>query len=263
MSLLGTVAGITLGNMAGSLFGSATQAHYNRQAMEYQERMQERLFEFENRNKHQFEVDDLRAAGLNPILSATNGNAVGVGGISMGNAAAPDNVFSSAKQLQMAKEQLAVEQQNADSKTVDSQSNALNAATNAKVGESQSSLNAQNMELAKANTNSAIAMLPWMELQKQTEIKNSVLETAAKVAYYNSLGSAALQTSSATAAAKYQDIKESQERSLGYAGQRTAQDLSNRRSLYDMQFEEWKRDLQKGNRFPSSAYDLYRGFMGK
>lgn len=95
-----------LGEIAGNLLGkwasSAMDSHYSSQVINKQLAAQKDLFEYENTHKHQFEVDDLRKAGLNPILSATNGQALGVGGISAPNWSSDDDVYgpSAARQLQ-------------------------------------------------------------------------------------------------------------------------------------------------------------------
>lgn len=253
MSLLGTVAATVLGNVAGKLFSSGIDAHYQSQQMEKQEELQEKLFEFQNKNKHQFEVEDLRNAGLNPILSATNGSAVGVGGVSMSNFSSDDDIVSSAMQFALQKKQQAIEQQNADSNT-------KNANTNQALGNSQIGLNMANENLAIQNANSAKAMLKWQELAADADIKNKTLVAGAQAAYYNAAGAAAQLQASSAAAEHYQNIKESVERSLGYEGQRRGQmfknygyDLDNTIKLADF-------DLRMGNRKAASAYDLWRGF---
>ena len=253
MSLLGSIAGAVLGNVAGKLFSSATDAHFQSQQMEKQEALQEKLFEFQNRNKHQFEVDDLRKAGLNPILSATNGSAVGVGGVSMSNFSSDDDVVSSALQFALQKKQQAIEQQNADSNT-------KNANTNQALGNSQIGLNMANENLAIQNANTALAMRKWQEMEAENRIRNQTVVANAQAGYYAAAGAAAQLQASSAAAEHYQNIKESAERSLGYEGQRKGQmfknfgyDLDNTIKLADF-------DLRMGNRKAASAYDLWRGF---
>lgn len=81
---------------AGSLIGGAMQANsvnetnarnatMAREQMAFQERM--------SNTAHQREVDDLRAAGLNPILSATGGSGASAPSGSMSTAQAPDRSF--------------------------------------------------------------------------------------------------------------------------------------------------------------------------
>lgn len=253
MSLLGSIAGAFLGNAAGKLFSSAVDSHFQREQMEYQEKMQEKLFEFQNRNKHQFEISDLRAAGLNPILSATNGSAVGVGGVSMSNFSSDSEVTSSAMQFALQKNAQKIEQQNADSNT-------QNANTNRALGNSQIGLNMANENLALQNANNAKAMLKWQEMEAENRIKNQTLVANAQAGYFGAMGAAAQLQASAAAAEHFQNIKESVERSLGYEGQRKGQMYKNFGYDLDNTIKMSDYDLRMGNRNAASAYDLWRGF---
>lgn len=68
----------TLGSIAGSLLGSATQNHYNSANAE-----QANKWNVENyQHRYQWAVDDMRAAGLNPVLAATNGIGGSIAGAS-------------------------------------------------------------------------------------------------------------------------------------------------------------------------------------
>ena len=71
-AILGGVLGF-----AGDLFGASMASDAQSSAMQANREMQERNIEWEREqlhNKHQWEVGDLRKAGLNPILSATTGS---------------------------------------------------------------------------------------------------------------------------------------------------------------------------------------------
>lgn len=74
----------TLGNIAGSVLGglgsSEIQSKYNEEAI----RLQNELNVENYQHRYQWSVDDMRAAGLNPILAATNGIGGSISGASAG-----------------------------------------------------------------------------------------------------------------------------------------------------------------------------------
>lgn len=68
----------TLGSVAGSVFGSAVQNHYNSANA-----AQANEWNVENyKHRYQWAVEDMRRAGLNPILAATNGIGGSISGAS-------------------------------------------------------------------------------------------------------------------------------------------------------------------------------------
>ena len=68
----------TLGSVAGSVLGSAVQNHYNSANA-----AQANAWNVENyKHRYQWAVDDMRNAGLNPILAATNGIGGSIAGAS-------------------------------------------------------------------------------------------------------------------------------------------------------------------------------------
>lgn len=74
----------TLGNIAGSVLGSLgsseVQSHYNEEAIRFQNELNVENY----KHRYQWAVNDMRDAGLNPILAATNGIGGSIAGASAG-----------------------------------------------------------------------------------------------------------------------------------------------------------------------------------
>lgn len=93
----------TLGSVAGSVFGSAVQNHYNSANA-----AQANEWNVENyKHRYQWAVDDMRSAGLNPILAATNG----IGGSISGASAASVGMSDIGSTMNSAKAASAAERQ--------------------------------------------------------------------------------------------------------------------------------------------------------
>lgn len=93
----------TLGSIAGSVLGSAVQNHYNSANAE-----QANAWNVENyKHRYQWAVDDMRAAGLNPILAATNG----IGGSISGASAASVGMSDIGSTMNSARSASAAERQ--------------------------------------------------------------------------------------------------------------------------------------------------------
>lgn len=74
------------GSIAGSIFGSSIQGHYNSAAS-----AQQNAWNVENyKHRYQWAMEDMRNAGLNPILAATNGIGGSIAGASAASIGMPD-----------------------------------------------------------------------------------------------------------------------------------------------------------------------------
>lgn len=93
----------TLGSVAGSVLGSAVQNHYNSANA-----AQANAWNVENyKHRYQWAVNDMRKAGLNPILAATNG----IGGSISGASAASVGMSDIGSTMNSAKAASAAERQ--------------------------------------------------------------------------------------------------------------------------------------------------------
>lgn len=93
----------TLGSIAGSVLGSSVQNHYNSANA-----AQANAWNVENyKHRYQWAVEDMRKAGLNPILAATNG----IGGSISGASAASIGMSDIGSTMNSAKAASAAERQ--------------------------------------------------------------------------------------------------------------------------------------------------------
>lgn len=81
-SFLGDIGGIVgFGSDALGLYNdlTANSAKQQKELMRYQTQLQNESWKYQMSNRHQFEVGDLRNAGLNPILSANSAGSIAAG----------------------------------------------------------------------------------------------------------------------------------------------------------------------------------------
>ncbi len=126
-----TLKGVA-GDVLGGIFGGAVNSAYAQQNAQQNTELQKELWKYMQSNKHQLEVQDLEAAGLNKILSATNGQAIGAPSVS-GSADTSNDVNSAAaafRQLKIAETNAETEKIKAEAERTNAQANADNAATN-------------------------------------------------------------------------------------------------------------------------------------
>nr|DAH52667.1 MAG TPA: DNA pilot protein [Microviridae sp.] len=170
-------------------------------------------------NRHQWEVEDLRKAGLNPILSATNSAGGSISGATA-NVMAPDiagalnKIANSAlmrKQTELAEKDLQAKLDNAKANLTNADANQINA--QAKMIEAHTDQLRTNsaIELNTANIGYLGAMTNYTKQKQENEtamnkmqikeidqrIVNSIQELAAKVVYLQKTGDAALMSASA------------------------------------------------------------------
>lgn len=214
MSFLGDIAGAVIG--AGSSIWGANQS--NSAAFEMQANSINAQREF-MQNRHQWEVEDLRRAGLNPILSATNSAGGSISGATA-NVTAPDisgalnkiaNSAFAKKQTELLEKELQVKQDNAkanltnaDANQINSQARMIEAHNDQVKTNSAVEYNNANISYLGAMTNytkqkqeNETAMNKMQISEIQQRITNSVQELAAKIVYLQKTGDAALMSASA------------------------------------------------------------------
>ena len=128
MSILGGLVGNIAGQAIGSIFGK-----HNAKA---QADIQLDSWKYMQSNKHQLEVDDLRKAGLNPILSAGNGSAVSAPSVSFGSS--DNGLGQTTAQSITAAKQLKIAQTEADSNKIAAEAQKMQAETAKNLAEFQS-----------------------------------------------------------------------------------------------------------------------------
>lgn len=214
MSFLGDIAGAVIG--AGSSIWGANQS--NSAAFEMQANSINAQRE-SMQNRHQWEVEDLRKAGLNPILSATNSAGGSISGATA-NVTAPDisgalnkiaNSAFAKKQIELLEKELQVKQDNAkanltnaDANQINSQARMIEAHNDQIKTNSAVEYNNANISYLGAMTNytkqkqeNETAMNKMQISEIQQRITNSVQELAAKIVYLQKTGDAALMSASA------------------------------------------------------------------
>ena len=205
-----------LSDVAGSLIGSVASIWSSNQANSAAFQMQANSLAAQKealQNRHQWEVQDLKKAGLNPILSANSG-AAGISGATA-NVTAPDiagainkiaNSAFARKQTELAEKELDVKQDQANAQKLNAAANYLEAEVNQSKANSAIELNQANTKYlgilgnyqnVKAENETAMTK---MNIKKtEQDIINAVQQTAATIEYLRKTGDAALTSASAAA----------------------------------------------------------------
>jgi hypothetical protein len=128
MGLWSAIRGDVFGSLAGGLISSALGSN----SAKKQAALQRQNWAYQQQNAHQFEVNDLKAAGLNPILSATNSQIAGMGSApSMSDNGVGSSVTNSITAALTRQANVEIEKTKADIALKEAQTNAANARTNA------------------------------------------------------------------------------------------------------------------------------------
>lgn len=98
MSLFG-IGASAVANIAGGLLGQAASAKSAQANAELQAKLQRENWEYSQKHAHTFEVEDLRNAGLNPIISATNGQIASMPNISISDNGTGSNITNALTSL--------------------------------------------------------------------------------------------------------------------------------------------------------------------
>lgn len=128
MGLWSSIRGDVFGSLAGGLIGSV----FGGNSAKKQAALQRQNWSYQQQNAHQFEVGDLKAAGLNPILSATNSQIAGMGSApSMSDNGVGAGVTNSITAALTRQANVEIEKTKADIALIEAKANATNARTNA------------------------------------------------------------------------------------------------------------------------------------
>lgn len=224
---MGFLSGL-FGGVANSLVGGLIGSKFGANSAQKQADLQRENWEYMQKNAHQFEVEDLRNAGLNPILSATNSRLAGMGAApSMTDFGAGSQVSQSVtsaleRQLQrdLKAADMDIENKKLQNDNLRIQNEKDKLELDRKLGESQINLND-----VQAQSTSALATAQVRQIEQ--DIVNSIEEVKAKVNMYGA------QSEAARAAAS-----EALTRIGHIISQKTGQELTNEqllRSLNDPQ----------------------------
>lgn len=227
-----------LGNsVLGGVIGGATSDYFNSASQERQYQYNKDLYQ----HRYQWQVEDMRKAGLNPVLAGLNGSvgstSVGMVGANTANSFASDH--NSARQIDtIQKRQLENQTKQTDSTLK------LNAATEKNIASEITRREIQNAnETATSAAN--VKYLNSQDLYLQAKKENEKLIAGAQVGYYGALGEAALMDAGTRL----------------FGAKQLAGLQEKQGTFYDLQSENW-RYKNKADSARSGTYDTSTGRFG-
>lgn len=206
-ALMGGILGI-----AGDLFGASMASDAQSSAIQANREMQERNIEWEReqlQNKHQWEVADLRAAGLNPILSAPNASSAVSAGSPSNTPVKPEFQLSRTleaishsalmkKQTDLQEYGLETDRINAMANMKKARVDEANAPSARSLNEMQSGWYSMQTELARTEWPFKQAMYEANINKTQQDVLNSIRLVTAQVDYFAKAGDAQLTQAAAS-----------------------------------------------------------------
>lgn len=198
MSFLASIASGLISSAA-SLYGAHKQHQYDQSNMRLSSKLSYDQWVKQKQNSHQLEVDDLRNAGLNPIISAGASQAMAAPSVGVVSSHVPDlgSDFNSGRQIELAMSSIKNERMQAEAAKKNSETNAKVGDQNVLTSKTQASLNESATARQRAEADQILKLTPLQVNKAQQDIANSVAVTNAQVGYYRGMVDAAKEQAAA------------------------------------------------------------------